>query len=251
MIQNMEEKQKVANKILEYGRMLEGIQIELTLNTEENRLYKDENDFPTAFFFGMIFDQLITAEQALGKPLLLKQRLGGHLDVKKLSEMNDDELTAIFNEKPKLGRYPNKNAKYIKENCKMLMDRYDGNPANIWNDNPRCVDLQQRFELFKGIGQQTASKAMNILTRDFGILARDKNGIDVSYSVHVKKVFLRTGLAETDDVNTILQSARELNPEYPGELDLPIWDIGKRWCHPTNPKCDECPIADVCPRIIK
>lgn len=104
--------------------------------------------------------------------------------------------------------------------------------------------------MFNGIGQKKASMATNILVRDLGIQARDKSGIDVSYDMHVRRVFLRTGLAEIDDENTVIQSARELNPEYPGGLDLPIWDIGRGWCHPIEPECDECPIKNVCPKII-
>ena len=244
----MEEKEIVANKILEYGRTLEKIvKFDPTLNPEANKLFTDEDDFSTAFFFGVIFDQSIPAEQAWEKPFILKQRLG-HLDVKKISKMKDDELKVIFNEAPKLHRFPNNYAEYIKDACKMLIDKYKGNAANIWNDNPLCAELQRRFESFKGIGQKKASMATNILTRDLGIQARNKRGIDVSYDEHVKRVFLRTSLAETDDENTIIKTARELNPYYPGELDLPMWYIGKGWCHPTNPKCDECPIGDVCPK---
>ncbi|NAS88193.1 endonuclease III [ANME-1 cluster archaeon AG-394-G21] len=244
----MEEKQKVVNKILEYGRTLKVTKFEPTLNPEVNKLLVDD---PNAFLFGVIFDQSITAEQAWEKPFILKQRLG-HLDVKKISEMKDDELKVIFNEAPKLHRFPNKYAAYIKDACKMLIDRYEGNAANIWNGNPGYADLQRRFELFKGIGQKKASMATNILIRVLRKGVGDKSESNISFDIHVKRVFLRTGLAKTDDKNTILQSARELNPEDPGELDFPIWDIGmeKGWCRPTDPKCDECPIKDVCPKII-
>ena len=222
------------------------IKFEPTLNPEVNKLLTDD---PTAFLFGVIFDQNITADQAWEKPFILKQRLG-HLNILEIAEMEDDKLKAIFNEVPKLHRFPNVTAERIKDACKLLIDKYKGNAVSIWNDNPKCADLQRRFELFNGIGQKKASMATNILVRDLGIQARDKSGIDVSYDMHVRRVFLRAGLAETDDENTIIQSARELNPEYPGGLDLPIWDIGRGWCHPTDPECDECPIKEVCPKII-
>jgi endonuclease III len=44
--------------------------------------------------------------------------------------------------------------------------------------------------------------------------------------------------------------ARALHPERPGALDMPAWDIGRRWCHPTRPECLGCPINAACPRLI-
>jgi endonuclease III len=38
----------------------------------------------------------------------------------------------------------------------------------------------------------------------------------------------------------VLAAARTLNPDYPGKLDLGAWHVGRTWCHPTRPLCDEC-----------
>jgi hypothetical protein len=56
-----ENKHIVANKILEYGQTFKMIKFEPTLNPETNKLLTDD---PTAFLFGVIFDQNITADQA-------------------------------------------------------------------------------------------------------------------------------------------------------------------------------------------
>ena len=92
--------------------------------------------------------------------------------------------------------------------------------------------------------------ATNILVRDFGIDVKDKRGIDISYDIHIRRVFLRTGLVEKDDMNLMIKTARKLNPEYPGALDNPCWIIGREYCHPKNPKCDKCPILKVCPKLL-
>jgi endonuclease-3 len=47
----------------------------------------------------------------------------------------------------------------------------------------------------------------------------------------------------------VVNAARQLNPEYPGELDYPAWLIGRNWCLPTNPRCKECYLNGVCPKI--
>ena len=51
-------------------------------------------------------------------------------------------------------------------------------------------------------------------------------------------------------MNLVIKTARKLNPEYPGILDNPGWVIGRGYCHPENPKCDKCPISNVCPKLL-
>jgi hypothetical protein len=70
--------------------------------------------------------------------------------------------------------------------------------------------------------------AVEILARDLGVPITDLSGSDVAYDVHVRRVFLRTGLAEYDDLDHIVEVARRLHPERPGELDFPAWLVGRR-----------------------
>jgi endonuclease III len=92
--------------------------------------------------------------------------------------------------------------------------------------------------------------AVELLARYRGVSLQDLSGSDIAYDVHVRRVFLRTGLAERDDVNHMVTVARSLYPERPGALDIPTWDIGRRWCHPANPDCPTCSLNTVCPRLI-
>ena len=92
--------------------------------------------------------------------------------------------------------------------------------------------------------------AAEILARDLGKPLQDMSGSDVAYDVHVRRVFLRSGLAEHDEVTHMVAVARALNPDRPGALDLPVWDVGRRWCGPVNPDCQECPLNRACPRMI-
>jgi hypothetical protein len=48
----------------------------------------------------------------------------------------------------------------------------------------------------------------------------------------------------------MVAAAHVLNPDHPGALDLPAWDIGRRWRRPTTPDCPTCPLKRVCPRLI-
>jgi len=230
----------VKEKLIEYGKKLE----------LESSFWVNKNMSSLDFLFGVIFDQGIKAERAWEAPNKLKKRLG-HLNPLKISSMSKKDLEKIVFQKPALHRYK-KVVDWILEACKLLNQRYEGNAENIWNDIPRAKDLEMRFEEFKGIGQKKASMAVNILVRDFKIPIKDvnKKDINVSYDIHVRRVFLRAGLVNKDDRSLLINTARKLNPEYPGELDLPAWEIGRRWCHPTNPECDRCFLKEVCPKLL-
>jgi endonuclease III len=61
---------------------------------------------------------------------------------------------------------------------------------------------------------------------------------------------LRTGLADRDQVTHMVEAAREAHPERPGALDLPMWEIGRTWCHKRDPECGACVMAPVCPKHV-
>lgn len=76
-------------------------------------------------------------------------------------------------------------------------------------------------------------------------------GSDVAYDVHLRRVFLRTGLAEHDEVDHMVAAAPALYPDRPGALNLRAWDIARRWRRPAGPDCPACPLRTACPRLIE
>ena len=139
---------------------------------------------------------------------------------------------------------------WLTQAAQILLDRYHGNAAELWSDTPSAAELRRRLEEFPGIGQKKAAMAVEILARSLGVELKDLSGSDIAYDVHVRRVFLRAGLAQRDDVNHMVAVARALHPERPGALDPPAWDIGRRWCRPVNPDCLACPLNRACPRLI-
>jgi len=248
-------KEKIRDKLLVYGKKIEHNytnktevskkEIEFTPDKEAN-IFVQRNLL--AFLFAVILDQGMKAEKVWAIPFLLKKRLG-HLDIKKIAKISHAEIKKVFREKPVLHRFPKVMACRMKSACQLIIEKYDGKVENIWNDKPRSEDLQGRFDEFDGVGQKKASMATNILVRDFGIEVKDRRGIDVSYDIHIRRVFLRTGLVDRDDRDLMVQTARKLNPDYPGALDLPCWQIGRTWCHPKNPDCKNCYLNEYCPKI--
>lgn len=65
--------------------------------------------------------------------------------------------------------------------------------------------------------------AVEILERDLGLPIREMSGSDIAYDVHIRRVFIRTGLAEVDDPDHMIAIARRIHPDRPGALDAPAW----------------------------
>lgn len=203
---------------------------------------------PLKFLFGVIFDQGIAYEKAWKDPSELERRLG-HLDVASISTMKQEALAAVLSKYPALHRFNNKMATWLISASKLLLTKYQGKAENVWAGKPTVRMLESRFREFEGVKQKKGSMAVNILVRDYDLpIAGSKEGIDISYDVHVRRVFLRTGLAAKDTEDDIVGAARELNPDYPGELDYPSWVIGRHWCHRKAPECSKCILDNICPK---
>jgi uncharacterized HhH-GPD family protein len=244
------ERRAVATALLAHGRALAsalgGAAVRLTANDEANALVHDD---PFAYLIAVICDQGIVAERAWAIPYDLKQRLG-HLDPARMAG-SPDAVRAAFDLTPKLHRFVNNIADWVWRASDIVVDRYGGDASRIWSNEPSAAELRARFDAFPGIGQKKAAMAVEILERDLHVKLTDLSGSDIAYDVHVRRVFLRTGLAERDDVEHMVAVARSIHPERPGELDNPAWDIGRRWCRPSEPDCPSCPLLIACPRLIE
>jgi uncharacterized HhH-GPD family protein len=204
---------------------------------------------PFAFLLAVISDMGIRAERAWALPYLLRTRLG-YLSPGRLAA-NPDAVRAAVQLGPKLHRFVNIVPDWLVQAAHIVLDLYGGDAGRLWSDAPTAVELRRRLEAFPGIGQKKAAMAVEILARDLGKPLRELTGSDVAYDVHLRRVFLRTGLAERDEVGHMVAVARALYPDRPGALDLPAWDIGRRWCRPVGPDCRTCPLNTVCPRLVE
>jgi uncharacterized HhH-GPD family protein len=239
----------VADALLAHGRAmaaaLGGATMRFTPDDAANALIHAN---PFAFLIAVICDQGITAERAWAIPQQLRTRLG-HLDPRTMAD-HPEEVLAAFSATPKLHRFPAQVAGWVLQAASRVAVDLHGDASALWNDEPSAAALRSRFDALAGIGQKKAAMAVEILERDLHVRVSDLAGGDIAYDVHVRRVFLRTGLAAQDRVADMVTVARVLHPDRPGELDNPTWDIGRRWCHRRNPDCGACPLVSVCPQLI-
>ena len=147
-------------------------------------------------------------------------------DPGKLAELDTESIgKAIY----PAGFY-NTKARHLKEISRILRDQYGGEvPAD-----------ESALLALPGVGRKTANLVLGL---GFGIPA-------ICVDTHVHRISNRLGLVKT---NTPEQTERALNEVLPGELWVPINDLlvtfGQNRCHPTSPRCTDCPLDDLCPRI--
>lgn len=121
-------------------------------------------------------------------------------------------------------------ARSIREICAILLDQHDGTvPA----------DLETLLTL-PGVGRKTANL---VLTMGFGL-----PGICVD--THVHRICNRWGYLET---RTPEETEFALRAKLPQQHWLAIngllVTLGQNICHPTSPKCSQCPVAAFCARV--
>lgn len=238
----------VAAELVAFGRELEEQGAAQTGGSFSGIADADEllRTDPNAFLIGVLFTQGIPAERAWAGPYLLLRRLG-HLDLERLAHEPEAVVRAVQSP-PMLHRFKNTLPRWISDAAVRLLDEYSGDASRIWPTGSHVLDVTERLSKFNGVGRKKAVMATEILVRHFGVELEGRECGQVAYDVHVRRVFLRSGLAEVDSIEAIETAASCACAEAPGTLDLAAWLVGRETCRPRVPLCDECRLAVVCPR---
>ena len=156
------------------------------------------------------------------KDLFRKYRTAADYARAKLPELEHDiQSTGFFRNK----------AKSIQECCRILAERHDG-------EVPR--DIEELVGL-PGIGRKTANV---VLGTAYGITS------GVVVDTHVIRISYRLGLTKEKDPKRIEKDLMGLFPATDWiMLSHRLIHHGRRCCTARNPKCDECPLESLCPKI--
>jgi len=221
--------------------------VHFTNETESDIFLSDLKNFPHAYVLACLMDRQIKAERAWKIPYLVCKKLES-FTVAELSQITLKEYIDFF-ESEKLHRFNTKMAEIFFKAVIKIRDDYRGDASNIWKDNPSSASVVYKFLEFEGSGIKISTMAANILARQFKIPFSDYYSIDISPDVHIKRVMRRLGFVPDNAENDmIIYKARELNPEFPGIIDFSCWEIGRNWCKPNNPDCDNCIVRTECER---
>jgi len=219
-------------------------------NKPANEMINDIENQPHSFVIACLMDTQIKAERAWQVPYELKHRMG-FFDFETLKTLSQGAIRRFMSEPTCLHRYKTNKADCLYELIHKIEKEYDGDVSNIWQGEPSSAEVVHRFIEFKGFGQKLANMAANILAREFKVPFSDYRSIDISADRHVQRVLSRLGMVPMHpSPEQIIYTAREIAPEYPGIVDLPLFYTGRDICHPTDPECQICPLVEHCAKVI-
>ena len=130
--------------------------------------------------------------------------------------------------------YPNNKAKHLVGMAQMLVKDF----------NSEVPDTLEELVKLPGVGRKTANIVLNV---GYGIV----EGIAVD--THVNRIAHRLMLSPKTHAKEPLKTEQDLLKILPHEYWESVnhqWiTFGREVCDARKPKCDECPLADLCPSV--
>ncbi len=147
-------------------------------------------------------------------------------DAKAFAEADMEELEQMIYS---TGFYRQK-AKSIKGCCTAIVEKFGG-------EVPRTLD---EMVTLPGVGRKTANLVLGIAEGIPGVVV----------DTHVTRLSNRMGLTKNKDPEKI---EKDINALLPPERWLPISSeliyLGREFCPSRKPKCGECPVENLCPKV--
>lgn len=146
-------------------------------------------------------------------------------------EVNDMDIETLERIIHPCGFYKNK-AKNLKAAAKMILEQYNGIVPNNMND----------LQKIPGVGRKSANVIM---------LEAFHNPQGIAVDTHAKRISNRIGFSSESDPQKVENDLINIFPrEYFYDVNhLLVWH-GRKVCTARNPKCDSCPIKDLCKKHI-
>ncbi|MGB2975436.1 MAG: DNA-directed RNA polymerase subunit beta, partial [Phycisphaerae bacterium] len=196
-------------------------------------------DNPLAFVIAVFSMRRVDAKASFLAPLKLQKGIG-KLDVGEISNLSIEEVCKFLP-----GQAQRDISKAIIGFCKCVVEKYEGNVESFWKGRTAEQVIAELAEIPEVGEFKIAPLLVNMLHRHPDLpYARkfpDPESISISADVQVLKSMAELGLLDTDLAEAVragkqitdaqkrraLDIAKGLCPEYPGELDLPLWEMGR------------------------
>ena len=229
--------------LLEHGKLMPSETLIQALNPEASNFIK-ENDF--AFIFACVLDRGTKAEIIWTLPYYIKEKTGVFTP-SYFSSLSLEAIDELMRSLPKRPRYLRAAPRTVKEVSQLIINDYEGNAENLWK-NRSAEDVNKTLQSIFGVGPGIASMTILLLEKTRGVIFSeyDHSKMDIKPDVHTTRVLFRLGFITDENTSLALQAARQINPAYPGLIDAPLWDIGRKWCKATSPLCGSCPLNTAC-----
>lgn len=236
----------ITNALLDFGETIDPKALFPTVILEAQGFILSN---PYGFALAICLDRQILADIIWTIPYDIHEELG-HLDPQKLAELTENDLVELFSKLPRKPRFVNDAPRTVKELTEIIVNYFDGNASNIWVGK-NAFEVKNTFRNVFGVGPAIANLSVLLIEKAFKIRYSDldRQNMDIKPDIHTKRVLFRLGTSKEQTDDSAIATARKMHPSYPGELDAPLWIIGREWCHAQNPDCQHCPMKLVCLQI--
>jgi endonuclease-3 len=122
-------------------------------------------------------------------------------------------------------------ARHVKATCKLLLERFDG----------KVPGTMEELLLFPGVGRKTANLVLILSFRSLQNICVD---------THVHRIANHLGWVKTKSPEETEQALyRTTEPQWWPYINLYLVTWGQNVCRPVYPRCGDCAIASLCPKI--
>lgn len=125
-------------------------------------------DDPFALLAGMLLDQQYPMEHAFRGPAKVLDRFGS-LDPERIAEADPPEFADLCATTPAVHRFPASMAGRLQALAALMVEKYDGDTARLWNDAASGKELLKRIQECPGFGKQKAQIFVALLAKQVGV----------------------------------------------------------------------------------
>jgi len=238
--------QLILDALMQYKAIFDQEELTPAKTPEAIQLIHD-NSF--AFISACCLDRGTKAEIIWTVPHWLYQQVG-HYDPSRFYTLSLDQIASLFDKLPQKPRYTNAAPRTFQDICRIVVEDFEGNAEKIWKDR-RAMDVKRTLLSVFGVGSGIANMSLVLIEGLYHLTFSDLDyaNMDIKPDVHTMRVLYRLGISPSISEMEAIIAARKLSPAYPGAIDGPLWSIGRKWCHPTNPECGSCPLNTCCERV--
>lgn len=234
---------RINHALLYFGKEIDPKELFPVLEPGANDLLVDSS---YAFVMAVCLDRQTPAEVIWTIPYDIKNDLG-HIDPFRIHQMSIYDLENLFSRIRRKPRFVNDAPRTVKELTEIVVFECNGEASKIW-EGKKASEVKRTFNSIYGVGVGIANMSVLLIEKAYNLRFDDLDhrNMDIKADTHTMRVLYRLGAASIQSEKKAIEAARKLNPDYPGEVDGPLWIIGRRWCHTYDPNCGECPMNNVC-----
>ena len=182
-----------------------------------------------AFCVAACIDRRAKSELVWRVPLRL-QKSWGHLDPARIKVMGEQAIVAGLRDSGCGWQLKLEDvARTIIEVATVVTDRCGGDADRLFDGT--ASEILRRLDSIFGVGKGIANLIVIMRVRYFGLLPPGLEVVTVKPDVHVRRVFYRTGLSDSEKECATLAAAAALTVDDRLAVDQAAWYMGKTYCH--------------------